>query len=527
MKFLRLTCAAALLLLCCACVSDVNTQGAVSDMPEKTPSPPHPTEAPWPGDLENVTFRYDTSYTVENKGYAFLLPDEYRGRVTLEGGRDNEYTLLSVYQTSSMEEMGGFVYSIERYTPAQFERHWITGWLTGGFVPFAKDENYYFVAKSPTDVQCQTENTDEYMALRRVETEIRQRFMADYGLVPYDVDAALVEPAAWYPGRHARFRFELSGGGKMELLLSQPAIQGDGGIWCVERMFDQNENFYFDYPHSVYAYDDEWTAMDFYEYAQAEAAAGRRPELLDPETVALEYLEKAWDWARDIQSSEIEYFDDADDISVKLPKDAKTGLGAITLYGDENILVFYCDLSVDATLFPDRSGIWALEMGEWSFMNYDTRGGTIPFLGLFIYNFNENKITFSADCQKAVDAIAIQGSWGPGPIVQVSADGKIVQMHASHNPNKTYWINTTDGSYTVGPYEPLEDYDQREYPFGCVDYDDGTIGAIAVELEDGQYETLNDLVFVRAETMAGLFDKASPDYQRRIKEWRLFENWTY
>ena len=60
------------------------------------------------------------------------------------------------------------------------------------------------------------------------------------------------------------------------LVLSQPAKQGEGGLWCVERVFDVFGNSYFRFP------DTHLAAADYYAALQAECDAGKHPELLTP-----------------------------------------------------------------------------------------------------------------------------------------------------------------------------------------------------------------------------------------------------
>jgi hypothetical protein len=80
------------------------------------------------------------------------------------------------------------LYSIERYTPAQFERGWEDGYRhSEGFVPFARDGSYYYVYQKPADVQWRMEFGDEYAALCWGQNEIIERFMADYSLEPLDI----------------------------------------------------------------------------------------------------------------------------------------------------------------------------------------------------------------------------------------------------------------------------------------------------------------------------------------------------
>ncbi len=87
-----------------------------------------------------------------------------------------------------------------------------------------------------------------------------------------------------YPGNHVVVKFLLSTGETSQLLLSQPARQGETGIWCVERWMDGNGNIYYDDPQA------DSSAADYYAGLQSECDGGHRAGLLDPEQVAYEYI---------------------------------------------------------------------------------------------------------------------------------------------------------------------------------------------------------------------------------------------
>lgn len=91
-------------------------------------------------------------------------------------------------------------------------------------------------------------------------------------------------PHETYPGPHGLAIFKLSTGETSHLLLSQPARQGDGGIWTVERWKDGNGYEYYAMP------DTELAPVDYYGRLQAEADNGGQAGLLDPFEVAVRYI---------------------------------------------------------------------------------------------------------------------------------------------------------------------------------------------------------------------------------------------
>lgn len=100
-----------------------------------------------------------------------------------------------------------------------------------------------------------------------------------------------------YDSKHYVVTYEEYHPGVMKkLLLSQPAKQGEGGIWCVERMMDENGNEHISTPQN-------YTAL------QKECNEGHKPWMLDPEQVALEYIRQTYDSARITEIKEGTYED--------------------------------------------------------------------------------------------------------------------------------------------------------------------------------------------------------------------------
>ena len=91
-------------------------------------------------------------------------------------------------------------------------------------------------------------------------------------------------PNESYEGNHAVVDFLLSTGETSRLLLSQPARQGETGIWCVERWMDGNGSIYYNDPQA------SSSTADYYAGLQKECDNGHRTGLLNPEQVAYEYI---------------------------------------------------------------------------------------------------------------------------------------------------------------------------------------------------------------------------------------------
>ncbi len=91
-------------------------------------------------------------------------------------------------------------------------------------------------------------------------------------------------PNETYSGNHVVVQFQLSTGETSQLFLSQPVIQGDQGIWCVERWMDGNGNLYYVTPKT------DSTIADYYKDLQKQCDDGHNSSLLDPLQVAIDYI---------------------------------------------------------------------------------------------------------------------------------------------------------------------------------------------------------------------------------------------
>ena len=100
-----------------------------------------------------------------------------------------------------------------------------------------------------------------------------------------------------YDSKHYVVTYEEYHPGVMKkLLLSQPAKQGESGIWCVERMMDENGNEHI-------------SVLQNYTALQQECDNGHQPWMLDPEQVALEYIRQTYNTARITEIKEGTYED--------------------------------------------------------------------------------------------------------------------------------------------------------------------------------------------------------------------------
>ncbi|SCX92923.1 M56 family metallopeptidase [Alkaliphilus peptidifermentans] len=87
-----------------------------------------------------------------------------------------------------------------------------------------------------------------------------------------------------YKGNHILVQFQLSTGETSQLLVSQPVIQGEQGIWCVERWMDGNGTVYYVTPET------DIRIAEYYKELQKQSDDGTNLSLLDPMQVATDFI---------------------------------------------------------------------------------------------------------------------------------------------------------------------------------------------------------------------------------------------
>ncbi len=194
----------------------------------------------------------------------------------------------------------GFLFHLFRYDQVEYEQSYLAADGGTGQIIFAWDDQWYYGMGLPTDVQFYTGSDEidtsspEYQrweyVLSRI-TDIQADFTHRNGLTPYDASADLDRPFLW-EGEHQYVECRNADGTvSLTLLLSQPAKQGDGGIWCVEGSFDkQYEVWNRELPAGI-----EMTAAEYYENLQTQVDEGHRPGLLDPVQTAMDWYRETYD----------------------------------------------------------------------------------------------------------------------------------------------------------------------------------------------------------------------------------------
>lgn len=198
-------------------------------------------------------------------------------------------------------------------TVMQLDRIGFEDWLSGersGSTLFAKDSaEHYYMLSCPTDVRVYKEDS-AWTELNEWSTTLPRTIIERNGLTAYDA-SDLFAADYTYRGEHVDLGYRLPGQ-PMDLIvlsLSQPAKQGKGGIWCVERVRYVYSDYSFTDTQLVFpvSYGVDEAASSYYARLQAECDAGEHPELLTASGAALDYAKRAaWIFGEDVSDTDFE-----------------------------------------------------------------------------------------------------------------------------------------------------------------------------------------------------------------------------
>ena len=242
-------------------------------------------------------------------GLTLAIPADIAEELLVEfpDEQQQEPSFPYVYHRASyqagVEDFGspaGFLFNLFRYDQVEYEQSYLAADGGTGQVIFARDDQWYYGMGVPTDVQFYTgsgeidTNSPEYQRweyiLSRI-TDIQADFAARNGLTLYDASADLDRPFLW-EGEHRYVECRNADGSlSLTLLLSQPATQGDGGIWCVEGSFENKYGVW----NKELPLDIQIPVSEYYENLQTQVDEGHRPGLLDPVQAAMDWYRVKYD----------------------------------------------------------------------------------------------------------------------------------------------------------------------------------------------------------------------------------------
>ena len=248
--------------------------------------------------MSNLAVEEGDSVPLESRLAALpgSLPDRV---VVVEPGdvTENSSGVLAsyYYEPDYNTEWGGWMLDVARYTPVEFEQAYYTWDQIGGASYLGRDTDWYYVCLTPTDVNFDPEHMEGYQNTEETLTAWLEKLAADIGLTPLEEDLFYQRVSmnlSYQEGEHYTVRYYpyygLSGYEEQAdtvytLVLSQPVTQGENGIWCVDRWYDDAGNKHLVIPES------DQTMDEYYASLQAACDEGHRPGLLDPMQVALEF----------------------------------------------------------------------------------------------------------------------------------------------------------------------------------------------------------------------------------------------
>jgi len=265
-----------------------------------------------PGGSEASTNDDDDITVIERGGLSIGFPGEYYDLLLFnpeinlyhEDGALIEVFYKPTYEKSIKEGFtAGYLFSIVRYDQAQYEQYLCKGKMYGRFF-FARDDTYYYGYFCPIDAQhFDKSDMDVFNNLKENLGEfVMQDMIARNGLTPYS-DEEFWSKAYTYDGEHVYLTYypyyayqDIAAQQNFSwqdlaytLVLSQPARQGEKGIWCVERMYDDPK---YGYIYVYFPRAEGLSAAEYYVKLQEECDSGLHPELLDPMQVALAYVKE-------------------------------------------------------------------------------------------------------------------------------------------------------------------------------------------------------------------------------------------
>lgn len=335
---------AALLALCVLTLAGCAKDAPPADVPEPPQSEPPQSELPQPLTGEQPDAPAAPEPPSSDEGLAILncdgleipIPDEYAALVLpetdLEAPSEHWTPLLSLSEQASLDAFAadypdrdgeawgvGWLCSIVRLDRIGFEK-WISDDTTGSSVFAVDDAGRYYLISRPTDVTLYRHGMDDggvpedlggwndlnTWTYEQLPLSITGR----NGLTAYNA-SDLFEADYTYGGEHVELgcRFPGEPMDLVVLSISQPARQGEGGVWCVERIREVYSDYNFTDIHLVFpaVLGFDMTAADYYETLQAECDAGEHPELLTPAGAALDYARRtAWLFGEDVSATDFE-----------------------------------------------------------------------------------------------------------------------------------------------------------------------------------------------------------------------------
>ncbi len=223
------------------------------------------------------------------------IPAAYTDQVILEAEEDLPAdTLASFYYAPDYDgDYGGWLFSVSEWDAVDFERHLCAG-DTSGTACWARSGERYYAVHFPTDVRFDPSHGEDYSAVQNaLMAWAKELVLGTKGTEAFteeDLQALRNQPFQ-YQGNHitATYYPYYAKDGSRDIswtfVLSQPATQGEGGIWCVEQHWYAGE-----FPQrQVIRPDTDLTSEEYYAQLQSQANDGQADWATAPMEVCLRY----------------------------------------------------------------------------------------------------------------------------------------------------------------------------------------------------------------------------------------------
>lgn len=288
--------------------------------PSEVAAPPEPVSEPAPPPPEPGV----TVYSFD--GVEIPVPTDYLDllviETNLEAWNAHHTPLISFSEKASVEagqldhpgeDWGdGMLCTISRLDRIGFES-FLSGDESPGSMVFARsgEEAYYLIVRLYRgDKEPDSVSLGAWSKLCSWADTLPQEIIERNSLEAYDAHD-LLDADYTYGGDHVELGYRIPGE-PMDLVLlalSQPAKQGDGGIWCVERVRYVYSDYDMTDTHLVFpaGLGVDQTAADYYAAMQAECDAGEHPEQLSALGAAVSYARStAWLFGEDVSATDFE-----------------------------------------------------------------------------------------------------------------------------------------------------------------------------------------------------------------------------
>lgn len=150
--------------------------------------------------------------------------------------------LHQIFYHAENGSFDGEILRIYKYTAGEYERNVLANFTTPTY-PLGTDGEYYYVMTVPTDVSIDPSDKLGIETAAIWREHVLTYFSADNGLTLLD-KTEFQSREFTYESEHKYVRYYPYGTETdffYTLVLSQPAEQGNDGIWCVERWYDMNK----------------------------------------------------------------------------------------------------------------------------------------------------------------------------------------------------------------------------------------------------------------------------------------------